>query len=120
MSSVETMSYTTNGSTTPTQRRATPTAPQVVRVTLPPGRSVRIRNIWDSNDSHLVALLSFVIGIVFAGSIAGALSFPSTPQCWLYVTFLSIFHFLEYYITAKYKPFEVTLDGKLKTYFSDV
>jgi hypothetical protein len=117
MSSVETMSSTANGSTTPTRRTG---IPQVVRVTLPPGRSVRPRIIWDSNDSHLIALFSFLIGIVLAGSIAGALFFPSTLQCWLYITFLCIFHFLEYYITAKYKPFEVTLDGELKPYMSHV
>ena len=120
MSSVETMSTTANGSTTPTQRTAVPIAPQVARVTLPTGQSVRFRSIWDSNDSHLVALFSFLVGIVLAGSIAGALLFPSTPQCWLYVTFLCVFHFLEYYITAKYKPFEVTLDGEIKSYMTDV
>ena len=81
---------------------------------------MRSRSIWDSNDSHLVALFSFLVGIVLAGSIAGALLFPSTPQGWLYAAFLCIFHFLEYYITAKYKPFEVTLDGELKLYMSDV
>src|SRR5437762_589972 len=99
------MSATANGSTTPTQRTVIPPSRPV---TLPPGRSVRLRGAWNSNDCHLVALISFFIGVVLAGSIAGALSFPSTPQCWLYVTFLCIFHFLEYYITAKYKASEVT------------
>jgi len=33
------------------------------------------------------------------------------PQGWIYITFLSLFHFLEYYITAKYKADTVTIDG---------
>ena len=105
-----------NGSTTPTQRTAFPPPPvqPVVNGTLSSGGAKRRRDMWSSNDSHIVALFAFLTGIVLAGSIAFALCFPSTPQCWLYVSFLCIFHFMEYYITAKYKPFEVTIDGKIR------
>jgi hypothetical protein len=108
-SAVETVA-TTNGSTTPTQRTSIPPRP-VVHVSLPSDRPRRNRDIWSTNDAHLVALIAFLTGIVLAGSIAFALCHPSTPQCWLYVTFLCTFHFMEYYITAKYKPFDVTLHG---------
>jgi len=60
-----------------------------------------------------VALFAFLTGVVLAGSLAGAWNNSATPQCWLYVSFLALFHFLEYFITAKYKPYEVTLDGIL-------
>lgn len=112
-SQTETMPCTSDGSTTPTQRTETPpiTNQPVVYVTLPPGRSVRFRSMWNSNDSHLVALFAFLTGIGLSGSLTGAVIFSATPQCWLYVTSLCIFHFMEYFITAKYKPFEVTLDG---------
>ena len=63
------------------------------------------------NDSHLVALFSFLTGFVLAASLAGAWFNSTTPQCWLFISFLALFHFLEYFITAKYKPDEVTLDG---------
>jgi len=45
--------------------------------------------------------------------LACAYSFPTTPQCWLYISFLCFFHFMEYFVTAKYKPESVTLDGML-------
>ena len=101
---------TANGSSTPTQRTTIPYRP-IPRVFSPP-RPRTFQEYWSTNDSHLVALFSFLTGVVLAGSLAGALYNSGTPQCWLYVSFLAIFHFLEYFITAKYKPYEVTLDGK--------
>jgi hypothetical protein len=109
-STVETV-VSSNGSTTPTQRTAVPPRP-AVRTTLP-AIPKRTPSIWDTNDSHLVALFSFLTGIVFAGSLAFAYRYRETPQGWLFLSFLCIFHFLEYYITAKHKPYEVTLDGSL-------
>jgi hypothetical protein len=66
--------------------------------------------VWERNDSHLVALVAFLTGIVLSASVALAIAHSNTPQCWLYVTALCFFHFMEYYVTAKYKPFEVNLD----------
>jgi hypothetical protein len=100
-----------NGSTTPTQRTAIP-SPRVVRISLP-SEHKSFWEYWGYNDSHLVALSAFLLGVVFSWTIAAALYFKSTPQCWLYMTFLCLFHFLEYFITAKYKPDTVTLDGTI-------
>jgi protein-S-isoprenylcysteine O-methyltransferase len=108
---------TTNGSTTPTLRTAIP-SPRVVRISLPPEHK-SFWEFWGHNDSHLIALSAFLLGLVFSGTIAAALYFPTTPQCWLYITFLCIFHFLEYFITAKYKADTVTLDGIFLWYWTD-
>jgi hypothetical protein len=112
-STVETMS-SANGATTPTQRTAFPPHRPVG---LPP--RPRYREFWSTNDSHTVALFSFLLGVVLASSVALAMLFPETPQCWLYIAFLCLFHFLEYYITAKYKPFEVTLDGEFSFFYDN-
>src|SRR5277367_3864071 len=101
---------TANGSSTPTKHPAISYRP-IPRVSSP-SRPRTFQEYWSTNDSHLVALFSFLTGVVLAGSLAGAWYNSGTPQCWLYVSFLAIFHFLEYFITAKYKPYEVTLDGK--------
>lgn len=117
MSNASEHSSLNNGSTTPTLRPSIPVPPQqpsspprTVRITLPAGRK-SFWEFWGTNESHLIALFSFLVGIVFSGSIALAVYSWQTPQCWLYITFLSLFHFLEYYITAKYKADTVTLDG---------
>jgi hypothetical protein len=103
----ETMSPS-NGDTTPTLRTApSPLRPNVIRPLIL-GKSYN--EFWMSNEPHRVALVAFLTGTVLSGSVAVAICFPSTAQCWLYVSFLCIFHFLEYFITAKYKPSEVTLD----------
>jgi len=121
-----------NGSTTPTLR---PTIPQNTPSPAPvpsaaqplPARTVRISmpeqhksfwEFWGTNESHLIALFSFALGIVFTGSIALAVWNRDTPQCWLYIGFLCLFHFLEYFITAKYKAETVTLDGTLPVFCS--
>ena len=119
-----------NGSTTPTLR---PTIPQNTPVPVPdpaqplPPRTVRISlpeqhksfwEFWGTNESHLIALFSFLLGIVFTASIALAVWKRDTPQCWLYIGFLCLFHFLEYFITAKYKADTVTLDGTLPVSWS--
>lgn len=109
-STVETMA-STNGSTTPTQRTAVPSRP-AMHATLPPIPK-RTPSVWSRNDSHLIALFSFLTGIVFAVSLAFAYNYRETPQGWLFLSFLCMFHFLEYYITAEHKPHEVTLDGSL-------
>lgn len=101
-----------NGATTPTLRSSISNGhgrpvPHTVLSPIHPAE----RSIWERNDSHLVAVFAFVTGIVYAASIALAIVHMTTPQCWLYVTSLAFFHFMEYYITAKYKPFDVTLDG---------
>ena len=102
----------TTGSTTPTLRSTISNGHgrPVPHTVLSPVRRAE-RSLWERNDSHLVALFAFVTGIVLAASIAMTIAHPSTPQGWLYVTAICFFHFMEYYITAKYKPFEVTLDG---------
>jgi len=97
---------TPSGATTPTQQTAFPRPSPVVKP--PPGRK-----LWNTNEPHQVALFSFLLGIVFCGSLASAWHFSSTPQGWIYITFLSLFHFLEYYITAKYKADTVTIDAFL-------
>ena len=106
-----------NGSTTPTLRPSisqprVPTPPRTVRISLP-AQHKSFREFWGTNESHLIALFAFATGIVLSGSIALAVYARDTPQCWLYITFLCLFHFLEYYITAKYKADTVTLDGTL-------
>jgi ABC-type microcin C transport system permease subunit YejE len=105
-SSVETMSVS-DGFTTPTERPALP--PDGPPRAFPPQR--RFRGFWATNDAHWVALISFLIGVVLSASLALAIVFNDRPQLFLHVSFLWLFHFLEYYVTAKYKPFEVTLDG---------
>jgi len=109
-----------DGSTTPTLRPSIPHPQPLPLQHSPPTRTVRISlpaqhksfwEFWGTNESHLIALFSFVVGIVFTGSVALAVYTRETPQCWLYITFLCLFHFLEYYITAKYKAETVTLDG---------
>jgi fatty acid desaturase len=94
-----------NGATTPTQSTFFPKpAPRV-------SFSPEHKSFWSTNQAHIVALFSFLLGIAFAGSLAFAWYFSWTPQAWIYITFLSLFHFLEYFITAKYKPDVVTIDG---------
>jgi len=85
--------------------------PGPIRIKLPPKRRT-FENRWDANDPDLVSLFSFFTGVVFSGTLALALYCWPTPQGWLYLAFLSLFHFLEYFITAKYKPDQVTLDCK--------
>src|SRR5271156_2257612 len=85
--------------------------PDPIRITLPPKRRT-FEDHWDTNDPDLVSLFSFLTGVVFSGTLALAWYFWPTPQALLYLTFLSLFHFLEYFITAKYKPEQVTLDCK--------
>ena len=92
-------------SDTETPRETTP-----VPVPVPHPTRTGWRRVWRSNDSHLVALTAFLTGGVLVASLAMAISNPKTPQCWLYLSMLSLFHFLEYFITAKYKPQEVCLD----------
>src|SRR5579859_5502291 len=108
-----------NGSTTPTLRPSIPqpqpqpqpqSPPRTVRIS-PPAQHKSFWEFWGTNESHLIALFAFATGIVFSGSIALAVYARDTPQCWLYITCLCLFHFLEYYITAKYKADTVTLDG---------
>jgi protein-S-isoprenylcysteine O-methyltransferase len=95
---------TPGGATTPTLQTAFPRPSPMVKPL--PGRK-----LWNTNEPHQVALFSFFLGIVFCGSLASAWHFSSMPQGWIYITFLSLFHFLEYYITAKYKADTVTIDG---------
>jgi hypothetical protein len=111
--------HASNGSTTPTLRPTIPPTPSPQPPHLTP-RTVRISlpqqhksfwEFWGTNESHLIALFSFLLGILFCGSIALAVWARDTPQCWAYITFLCLFHFLEYFITAKYKSETVTLDG---------
>jgi len=85
--------------------------PDPIVVKLPPKRRT-FENRWDANDPDLVSLFSFLTGAVFSGTLALSLYCWPTPQGWLYLTFLSLFHFLEYFITAKYKSDQVTLDCK--------
>jgi hypothetical protein len=110
-----------NGDVTPTQQSVAQPLPKVIHI--PPSVD-KCGNIFDrrlgSNESHLVALYAFLTGVVFSASLACALFFPSTPQCWLYLAFLAFFHFMEYYITAQHKPDTVTLDGSLVQGHSDI
>jgi hypothetical protein len=112
MSQTTTMSESSspNGYTTPTLLSTVPNGRPAPHTVLSPIRRAE-QYLWERNDSHLVALLSFATGIVLAASLALAIANPATPQGWMFVTALSFFHFMEYYVTAKYKPFEVTLDG---------
>jgi len=107
-----TVTGSATGTTTPTLRSTISSGHgrPVPHTVLSPVRRAA-RSIWERNDSHLVALFAFSTGIVLAASVAMAIAHPSTPQAWLYVTAICFFHFMEYYVTAKYKPFEVTLDG---------
>jgi hypothetical protein len=103
-----------NGRTTPTPSTAAlPNghSRQLPTTVLPSPVARPDKSVWQRNDSHLVALYAFLTGIVLSASVALAIAHPNTPQCWLYVTALCFFHFMEYYVTAKYKSFEVTLDG---------
>ncbi|KAK9239985.1 Isoprenylcysteine carboxyl methyltransferase family-domain-containing protein [Lipomyces kononenkoae] len=63
-----------------------------------------------------VALHSFILGIVLALSLVAAsrlaqdLSYYQLPA---YIASLAAFHFLEYWITARYNPTKVTIDSFL-------
>jgi hypothetical protein len=104
-----------SGDITPTASTDSPPLPRIVTLKLPPLDPPKRQRLalsrWDRNDPHLIALYAFLTGIVLAGSLALAIRFHSTPQGWLFLTFLAFFHFMEYYITAKYRPDTVTIDG---------
>ncbi|AOA63949.1 Farnesyl cysteine-carboxyl methyltransferase [Komagataella phaffii CBS 7435] len=68
--------------------------------------------ILDSNNLHQVSAISLSLGVLFGLS----LSFLFTSELFqlpLYILCLSLFHFLEYYITAKFNTDKVSLDSFL-------
>lgn len=72
------------------------------------------KNLADitQNPLHEVVLTSFSLGIVL-GSAFGSLMITPLKNFNFYVTSLCLFHFLEYYITAKYNPRKVNKDSFL-------
>lgn len=61
-----------------------------------------------------LAVLSAVIGIIFSfGLLLIWLLLADYPQLGIYISGLSMFHFLEFYITAQYNPRRVSLDSFL-------
>jgi len=102
-----------NGDVTPTQTITPQPIPKVVHIPPIAPKRKSFHDRWGTNESDLIALYAFLLGVGFSASLGCALLlFPSTPQCYLYISFLCFFHFMEYYITAKYKSDTVTLDGK--------
>lgn len=66
----------------------------------------------DSSNRSLsqVALYSAILGTVFGGCLILALSFYSYSRLALYISFLCLFHFLEFLLTAIHHPSTVTID----------
>lgn len=60
----------------------------------------------ESNLPHEITLTAFTLGILFGVSL-GTIPFTQFKPFNLYIVALSIFHFLEYYITAKFNPLKV-------------
>lgn len=64
------------------------------------------------NPLHEVTLTSFGLGIV-AGLLIGSIRTITLKNLNAYVAFICLFHFLEYYITAKFNPWKVNRDSFL-------
>lgn len=66
----------------------------------------------EKNPLDQVSLTAFCLGIVL-GIFLGSLMIIKLKNFNFYIISLCIFHFLEYYITAKYDPSKVNLDSFL-------
>ncbi|QLQ78278.1 hypothetical protein HG537_0A05250 [Torulaspora globosa] len=64
------------------------------------------------NPLDEVSRTSFGLGIVL-GIFLGSLGLVRLKNFHFYIVFLCLFHFLEYYITAKYNPSKVNVDSFL-------
>ncbi|SMN19632.1 similar to Saccharomyces cerevisiae YDR410C STE14 Farnesyl cysteine-carboxyl methyltransferase [Maudiozyma saulgeensis] len=64
------------------------------------------------NEPDLISLTSFLLGIVF-GLFVGLIPTLKFKGINFYIIALTLFHFLEYYITAKYNPRKVHSDSFL-------
>ena len=64
------------------------------------------------NEPHTISLTSFILGIVL-GIFIGLFPTLKFKSINFYIIALTLFHFLEYYITAKYNPGKVHSDSFL-------
>lgn len=64
------------------------------------------------NPLDEVSRTAFGLGIVL-GIFLGSLTVVRLKNFHFYIVFLSLFHFLEYYITARYDPLKVNVDSFL-------
>lgn len=64
------------------------------------------------NPLDEVSRTAFGLGIVL-GTFLGSLALVRLKNFHLYIVFLCLFHFLEYYITARYNPSKVSVDSFL-------
>jgi protein-S-isoprenylcysteine O-methyltransferase len=69
----------------------------------------------DDNTNSLpkISLTSYILGILSGLSITLSIHpfFKNFPYLTIYLFFISLFHFLEYFITAKYQPNRVNSDS---------
>ncbi|QLL30713.1 hypothetical protein HG536_0A05280 [Torulaspora globosa] len=64
------------------------------------------------NPLYEVSRTAFGLGVVL-GIFLGSLALVRLKNFHLYIVFLCLFHFLEYYITARYNPTKVNVDSFL-------
>ena len=72
----------------------------------------------DEKARHSVfhcSLMSHLLGLIAGGSLVLALAMPSQGRLALYVLALSLFHFMEFLLTARYHPDMASCDGKKGT-----
>jgi hypothetical protein len=65
-------------------------------------------------QSLQVVLFAWCLGVIAGGSLVIALLHRELWLAALYLGSLALFHFLEYYLQARYRPFDTDQDGRIK------